>query len=234
MIDIYNQQFDFELCTYETLRMDSIKIVVNKNVGEWKLCDMPFILRVTELSVSMQAFIETNMHVIERLTHKILREDCNITHAEVLRIFDLIFHEKYGMLLVINKMRESGLKQKMKQEVIVTLVKVVKNVMEFRKWLLDYNAQFQPGAGEDIRVRQYKDYFYMFCGNVDRAKFFVPYLRTPRRVTGNLFSALTCVIKVLFEFQNFDLGMTILERMVDEEVKDYDDLAKCGLKIFIE
>ena len=209
--------------------VDVFTLCVWKSVEEWKLMDLNTIVGACQQDVNMQKYVEARLFFIKRYIFKILQVDLGIQSDKILDIISLLLHEKTSILETVNGMQEGLLKIGMKKILLVDILKTLKYVLEFQKWTEDYPSLFELSTSETARVRHFRIYFYLFCGNMDRAKFFVPYMRIPRSVTGNTFSAVHCAIRAFSTFRNFDLGMAILDKIVDEDVQNFDDLERFGV-----
>ena len=173
---------------------------------------------------NMTNYIEDRLPLIKRYIFNVLQSDLKITSDRITTVISNIIEEKCVLLEIFNNIDEGLLKEILKKNIFMDILHLLRHVLEFQKWTQDYPSLYEKSASKSPRERHFRLFFNLFCGTVDRAKYFVPYLRTPRSKTGNRFSALNCAITAFNLEKNFDLGMTILDYLVDEEVKNFDDL----------
>ena len=194
--------------------------------------DLNAILVSCQHDPNMVKYIEDRLPLIKRYIFNILESDLKISSDRITTVISNIIGEKCALLAVFNAVDEGVLKETLKRKIFMDILLLLKHVLDFQKWTQDYPSLYEKSASESPRERHFRLFFNLFCGTVDRAKYFVPYLRTPRSKTGHRFSALNCAITAFNVERNFDLGMTILDHLVDEEVKNFDDLMQFDVSFF--
>ena len=207
-------------------QMETFTLSFRKNVEEWQLMDLNIIIVSCQQDMNMIKYVEARFSCIKKYIFCLLQDYLEISTNHILDVFSKMIHEKHCLLQTTAKLKDTYAKAVLKREVFLDILKILKYILEFQMFKENYLSTFDFSEQETFRQKYFRIYFYLFCGSIERARFFVPYLNTPRSITGNSFSAMNCLIVSLFNVRNFDLAMTILENIEDEELQNYDDFEK--------